>query len=237
MHHSISVVIPAFNEEKVISKTLIEIQEYLHEHFNDFEIIVVADGSKDGTIKVVQEFRDVRLLINSTNRGKGNAVKKGILSATKDYVLFMDADHAVSISYLEEFFKFSDQSPVVIASKYLNKEIGYPWHRKLVGKLFSYLKKKLIGLTIKDTQCGFKLFEKKVAQGLFEKSKIEGWCFDVEILMLAAQCNIPVQEVAVSIQNTDRASKINIFRSGIQMLRDLLKLRIAFLKGHYPTEL
>lgn len=233
MKGSISIIIPAYNEEKVIKKTVLELHSFLSEQAFDYEIIVVADGPKDGTVEIVRTLENVTLLQNKQNLGKGATVKKGILAATKENILFLDADHAVSIQYLLEFLPLLNQYSIVIGSKYIDNKNQYPIHRKIVGHVFSFLKSILIGLKIKDTQCGFKLFKGEIAKQLFEKSLIAGWCFDVEILLLAKQRNLNIKEMPVVVQNTERASKINIFGSGFQMLRDLIRLRMDFLSGKY----
>lgn len=170
---------------------------------------------------------------NANNKGKGEAVKQGVVNSTKEFLLFIDADHAVDIKNCDTFISYCDDFNVVIGSKYIDQESDYPAHRKVIGKTFSKLKQLITGLKTKDTQCGFKLYKTAVAQQLFKKSIIKGWCFDVEILLLAQKEKIKILELPVDVKNTERVSRINVLSSGTQMFIDLIKLRINFIRGKY----
>jgi dolichyl-phosphate beta-glucosyltransferase len=233
MLNSLSVIIPAYNEEKVIEQTLNALLNYFQNQKYDVEILVVNDGSTDLTSSKISKFPSVKEIKTETNKGKGNAVKQGVFHATMNYILFMDADHAIDITNLNKFLNYVDQFDIIIGSKYLDSNTKYPLHRKIIGHLFSFLKKKLTGLQIKDTQCGFKLYSGKLAKELFAKSMINGWCFDVEILLLAQKRNIAIKELPINVKNSFRVSRINILGSGTQMFIDLLKLRANFISGKY----
>tara|TARA_B100001778_G_scaffold290383_1_gene259851 strand:+ start:582 stop:1289 length:708 start_codon:yes stop_codon:yes gene_type:complete len=233
MLFSLSVIVPAFNEEHSIEKTLNQIIAFLsHQDFN-FEVIVVDDGSTDSTNEIVARRNDVQLVTLETNKGKGFAVKTGVLKSNNDFVLFMDADHTIPIDYVLSFKACIKDYDLVIGSKYLNPTENYPLYRKFVGKIFSRLKYLITGLKIKDTQCGFKLFKRHVALELFNLSQIKGWCFDVEILLLAQKKGYEVKEFPVKLSDTNVNSNISILNSGPQMVLDLLKLRVKFKKGDY----
>ena len=233
MPSSVSIIIPVYNEEANIFKTLLQVHTYLTENLFDFEIIVVNDGSLDNTVKEVHKFKGAQLIDNAINKGKGNAVKKGVMAANKELILFMDADHAIPIHYLSQFIQEIPAFDIIIGSKYIGETKNYPFYRKIVGKIFSFLKFLIIGLEIKDTQCGFKLFKSKVAKDLFSHAQINGWCFDVEILMIAQRKGYTTKESPISMSDINSISKINIFSSGIQMFLDLIKLRLDFKKGKY----
>lgn len=230
---SISVIIPAYNEEAVIAKTLDQVYSCLTKNQLDFEIIVINDGSTDNTENEIIQFEKAKLLNNPRNTGKGSAVKKGVMAANKELILFMDADHAIPIQYLMQFIKEIPKFDIIIGSKYIGETKNYPFYRKVVGKIFSLLKYLIIGLKIKDTQCGFKLFKSEIAKDLFSHSIINGWCFDVEILMIASRKNYSIKESPINISDINSVSKVNIFTSGTQMFLDLIKLRFNFKKGKY----
>jgi dolichyl-phosphate beta-glucosyltransferase len=233
MSSSVSIIIPAYNEEANISKTLRQVHSYLTENKFDFEIIVVNDGSSDNTVQEVQKCKNAQLIDNPINTGKGNAVKRGVMAAKNELILFMDADHAIPIHYLSQFTQEVPAFDIIIGSKYIGETKNYPFYRKIVGKVFSFLKFLIIGLKIKDTQCGFKLFKAEIAKEVFSHAQINGWCFDVEILMIARRKAYTIKESPINMSDINSISKINIFSSGTQMFLDLIKLRLDFKKGKY----
>lgn len=233
MVFSLSIIIPAFNEEDSIGKSLDQIVSFLSKQDFNFEIIVINDGSKDNTNQIVKQKSGVKLITLEENKGKGFAVKTGVLEASNNFILFMDADHAIPINYILEFKNEISNYDIVIGSKYLNQTENYPFYRKVVGKVFSFLKYVITGLKIKDTQCGFKLFRSEVAKDLFSLSQITGWCFDVEILLLSRMKNYSVKEQAIKLSDINAPSNISIWNSGTQMFMDLLKLRMKFKRGDY----
>ncbi len=233
MVFSLSIIIPAFNEEDSIGKSLDQIVSFLSKQDFNFEIIVVNDGSNDNTNQIVNQKSDIKLITLAENKGKGFAVKTGVLEARNNFILFMDADHAIPINYILDFKNEILNYDIVIGSKYLNQTENYPFYRKLVGKVFSFLKYVITGLKIKDTQCGFKLFRSEVAKDLFSLSQITGWCFDVEILLLSRMKNYSVKEQAIKLSDINAPSNISIWNSGTQMFMDLLKLRMKFKRGDY----
>ena len=182
MVFSLSIIIPAFNEEDSIGKSLDQIVSFLSKQDFNFEIIVINDGSKDNTNQIVKQKSGVKLITLEENKGKGFAVKTGVLEASNNFILFMDADHAIPINYILDFKNEISNYDIVIGSKYLNQTENYPFYRKVVGKVFSFLKYVITGLKIKDTQCGFKLFRSEVAKDLFSLSQITGWCFDAIVV-------------------------------------------------------
>ena len=230
---SLSVVIPAFNEESLIEKSLNTIISFLSKESFNFEIIVVDDGSTDKTNEIVKTINNVQLVTLKKNRGKGFAVKTGVLESKKDFVLFMDADHAIPIDYILDFKTFIEDFDLVLGSKYLKQIDNYPIYRQLLGKSFSRLKYTITGLSIKDTQCGFKLFKRHVALDLFNLSQISGWCFDVEILLLAQKRGYSIKEFPVELSGANGKSNVSIINTSIEMIIDLLKLRLKFKKGDY----
>lgn len=234
---SISVVIPAYNEEKRIGKTLRKILKYFENKKYDYEIIVVDDCSKDKTVHVAEFFKSKRIKIikNLCNLGKGGAVRKGMLSAKKKYVLFSDADLSTPIEQIEKFLPFIKKYDVIIGSRALNDSeirIKQPFYRVIMGRIFNLIVQILLLKGIKDTQCGFKLFTRKSAKKIFPKQTFKGFSFDVEILYIARKTGYKIKEVPVVWINSPE-SKVSALKDSIKMFIDLIKIRINSIKGKY----
>lgn len=231
----LSIVIPAYNEEKRIGDTLNKIKDYITENKIDSEIIVVNDGSSDNTSSIVKKHRDINLIELQKNKGKGNAVKIGMLNAKNPLILFSDADLSTPIEELENFIKHIKENDIVIGSRALkesNIEIKQPLPRVLMGKTFNKILQLILIRGIKDTQCGFKLFKKEYARDLFKKQSLSGWGFDGEILFLAKKKKFKIKEVPVTWRNAT-GSKVNPIRDSYSVLKDTIKIRINNFKGKY----
>lgn len=228
---SLSVIIPAYNEEKRIKKTIITLRSYLKSKKYIYEIIVVDDGSTDGTLNVLKDIflADLRIITISKN-GKGASVKEGVLSARGDfqYVFFMDADLSTNVEEIETFinlFKSEPKTDIIIGSRYLpeGSVIVQPPFRNLVGRTFSFIKSKLLGINFYDSQCGFKAFRLQTAKKIFAKSEIKGFSFDVEILYIALLNNIKVKEVSVNWHH-EPGGHVNLIGDSLLMLIELLQV-------------
>lgn len=233
----LSVVIPAKNEAQRISQTLNNCVDYLKKNNIDYEIIVVDDGSTDDTRKEVEKFssQSVRITPMRENRGKGASVREGMLLSTKTYAMFMDADNSTSIEELEAFWPNLEDYDILIASRNLKESviaIPQPKLRSMLGKAFPLLVGLLAVRGIKDTQCGFKLFNRKTVSELFPRSILNRWGFDVELLFIAKKRGLKIKELPVTWKN-DSASKLRPFRDALDMFVDLLRIRIYSLKGRY----
>ena len=201
----LSIVIPAYNEEHRLPNTLNQVIKYLNSQNYSSEIIVVNDGSLDRTTSIVNEFTnkfsELNLIEYFPNKGKGEAVKKGMLIANGQMILFMDADSAVSIEFLDKFLdKINEGYDIAVGSRALiNSTIikGQNIIRNTFGKLYGILMRLITGLKIKDTQCGFKLFTKISSEKIFSNLKCPHQLFDTEIFLLAKNYNIKVVEVPV----------------------------------------
>ncbi len=236
----LSVIIPAYNEEKRIGKTLEEINAYLSRQNFDYEILVVDNGSKDRTREIVRglEGRIKGLkLVENNGGGKGKAVSVGMMSAQGDFRIFTDADNSTPIDQIEKMWpEFERGYDVVIGSRDVKGAIlnpPQPWIRQvLLGEGFKFYRKVIIGLWgIEDTQCGFKGFTRKAAEEIFPKSKIDHFAFDPEILVLAKKFGYKIKEIPVVWKN-DLESKVK-FKSMVKMAQDLIKIRINLLKKIY----
>ena len=228
----LSVIVPAYNEELRLPKTLKKIDGYLREQSYSYEILVVDDGSKDKTGEVAESFREkiknLRVISYKENKGKGYAVRLGMLQAKGDYRLFTDADNSVPIEQIEKFWpEFEKGFEIVIGSRISKGAVIYPpgsCRRIILTKGFILLRKIILNLRqIEDTQAGFKCFKKEAAERIFPECKINGFSFDAEVLILARQAGFNIKELPVYWKNY-LTSKVG-FGSMIRMGLDLLKIR------------
>lgn len=236
----LSVIIPAYNEEKRIPRTLRDIHNYLRNQDYQWEIIVVSDGSTDNTVGAVKdlssEIDNLRVIDFEQNKGKGFGVKVGMLEAEGDYRLFADADNSTSIDQVEKMWpEFEAGFDIVIGSrdvKGAELRPPQPFHRRLLGEVFGLFVSLTCGLwRIKDSQCGFKGFTKQSTEDIFPRAKIKGFAFDPEILALAKKLDYKIKEIPVIWKN-DPDSKVN-FGNMIKMGKDLLRIRANFIKNKY----
>ena len=237
----ISVIIAAYNEEKRITPSLFRIKEYMNGQGVDCEIIVVDDGSTDRTSKVVQnlipDMPRMKVIRYDMNRGKGYALKTGVLVSEGEVVLLSDADLSTPIEELSKFLPLiSDNlcevaigSRALVLSKVIKKQ---PWWRQNMGKIFNGIVKFIVMDDFKDTQCGFKLFSGDVARELFGELQTERFAYDVEILARAKKKGYRIREVPIQWINSPD-SKVNPLIDSFQMVFDLMKIRarVGNVKG------
>lgn len=241
----LSVVIPAFNEEKRIKNTLIAVRDFIEREKISAEIIVVNDGSSDKTKEIVKEFQrkipNLRLVDLHKNMGKGFAVKKGVYASNGKFILFTDADNSTPI---EEYKKLLDgmlvsKANIAIGSRYLrgsNVRIKQSKYRILLGRAGNFIIRLFLIDGISDTQCGFKLFENKVAREIFRFQKINRFAFDVEVLVIADNLGYKIVEVPVSWFNSPE-SRVRPIKDVLRTLRDFVYIKLRNLwSGRYPLE-
>lgn len=236
----LSVIIPAYKEERRISATLLDIDKYLSKQDYDYEIIVVDDGSTDDTVGVVRNLKsqisNLKLINNKENCGKGCVVKQGMLEAKGEYRLFTDADNSTTINHLDKFWPFIKEGyDVVIGSieiKGAKIEETAAWYRRLLGRVSKYVIRIIAGLwEIKDSQRGFKLFSAKAAEKIFPKQTIMRWGFDIEILTIAKKMGFKIKEVPVFWSNPGE-SKVTL-KSYIGTFGELLKIKKNIITNKY----
>lgn len=237
----LSIIIPAYNEERRIGKTLKEIDKYLSKQSYDYEILVVSDGSKDKTSEVVKNLassiKNLKLIDNKENYGKGYVTRQGMLEAKGDYRIFTDADNSTSIDQVEKMLPYFKQGyDVVIGSRDIKGAVldpPQPFLRKMIlGKGFRLLTQITCGTWhILDSQCGFKCLTKKAVEDILPKCKIDRWAFDPEILVVSKKMGYKIKEVPVVWKN-DLESKVK-FKSIIKMAIDLFRIRLNLIKGIY----
>lgn len=221
----LSVVIPAYNAEACVGDTLDAVQGYLASRELPGEIIVVDDGSTDQTAALVERRgRGVKLLRNPANQGKGYAVRRGMLATQCAWAAFMDVDNSTSIDHLERFALQADGADVLIASRNLEGSRivrAQPAIRQMSGRTFPYLVRRLVLPNFRDTQCGFKVFRRETVPPIFSRQCCRGFCFDVEVLLIASRLGYRIVELPVDWDNP-RPSTIRLWRDPPRMLGELL---------------
>jgi dolichyl-phosphate beta-glucosyltransferase len=228
----LTVVIPAFNEEARIVATLASLTSFLSSKRGESEVIVVDDGSRDRTADLAEEalrgWTNSRVIRFPENRGKGAAVKEGILLSQGDLVLFSDADLSTPIEELGKFLPLAEQGyDVIIGCRALPEsdiQIRQAGIRELLGKTFNLFVRLLVMKGICDTQCGFKLFRKEAARKIFPLVRTRGFGFDVEVLYLAQKNGFRIRQVPVIWRNSPK-SEVKIVRSSVAMFADLWRIR------------
>jgi dolichyl-phosphate beta-glucosyltransferase len=238
----LSIVIPAFNEEQRLPKTLQNIFAYLEHRPFRAEVLVVDDGSTDGTADVVHRFEiahpELRLLSNGGNRGKGFSVRHGILESAGDVTLFTDADLSTPIEEADKLLAVIRNQGYdgAIGSRAVDRsliEVHQSMLREQAGIFFNRLVRWIMGINFSDTQCGFKAFRRERAHIIFMQQRIERFGFDPEILFLAVRNGLRVAEVPVRWSH-DAGTKVNVAADGIRMFVELLVIRWNSLRGFYP---
>ena len=235
----ISIIIPAYNEEKRIAATLTKILNYLSAKDYLWEIILVDDGSSDRTVETAKEaIKDERLKVikNPVNKGKGYSVKRGVMTSRGEIILFSDADLSTPIEELDKMILWLNEGyDIVIGSRALPEsaiEIRQPWYREIMGKTFNVMVKNLGLSGFRDTQCGFKCFKREAALKAFNLQKINGFAFDVELLYIAKKFGIKIKDVPVRWINSPE-SKVHLIKGSLSMFMELFKIRFFDWKGYY----
>ncbi|RKP25751.1 nucleotide-diphospho-sugar transferase [Syncephalis pseudoplumigaleata] len=252
----LSVIVPAYNEERRLGTMLEETAQFLHEQQQQqpdytYEILVVDDGSRDSTSEVALDYARkhpeyaIRVLTLAQNRGKGGAVAEGMMRARGERLLFADADGATKFSdikALEEKLNHISQETkrgVVVGSRAHLVQTDAVVKRSAIRNFLMHSFHQLLYVLgvreIQDTQCGFKLFTRSAARCIFPNVHVEGWIFDVEVLLIAMRCSIPIAEVPVTWHEID-GSKMSLIQDSIQMALDLFTIRLNYMLGVWRIE-
>ena len=235
----LSVIMPAYNEEDRIGRTLEALDRYFKKQAFDYEILVVNDGSSDKTAEVVRGYepkiKGLRLVDNAKNNGKGYVVKQGMLSARGKYRLFMDSDNSVPVDYFDKFLPYFSQGyDVVIGSIEVagaKIEEHAAWYRRLLGHWAKLLIRFMAIWEIHDTQRGFKIFSEKAAREVFPLQTLTRWGFDIEILVISKNLGFRIKELPVT-WNNPAGSKVTL-GAYFTTLRDLLIVKKNLIFGKY----
>jgi dolichyl-phosphate beta-glucosyltransferase len=240
---ALSIIIPAFNEELRLPKSLQQIAEYVRRSQRETEILVVDDGSTDRTVSVAESFRDslplLRLVANGQNRGKGYSVRHGMLEARGDVVLFSDADLSAPIEEADKLIAALGSNDVAIGSRALDRSlitVHESRFREFAGIVFNSIVRIVLRLPFVDTQCGFKAFRRERCRIIFEQQRIERFGFDPELLYLARHHGLKAVEIPVRWAHSP-ATKVNMLRDSVQMFLDVFTIRWnAMLRRYRKAE-
>ncbi len=234
----VSIVIPAFNEESRLGETLDELTRFLAARPWDWEVRVVDDGSTDGTCRVVEEWcrrHSTVVLQREPHRGKGGAVKAGLMTATAPFRFVCDADLAMPVGELPRFLPPNLTAfDVAIGSREGQgaRRVGEPLVRHVAGRVFNYAVQQLTVPGIEDTQCGFKMFTAAAVDAIFPLVHVDGWAFDIEVLCIARARGLRIVEVPIE-WHYGRQSQLNLLRDGVAMFSELLRIRTRASSGGY----
>ena len=228
----ISLIIPMYNESTIISDAVQTFSSYMEKRFVDWELIFVDDGSSDGCGDVVAAASEkdsrIRLCRYTPNRGKGHAVRTGVLAAQGDIVLFTDCDNAYGEDAVGNLADAICESgaDIVVGSRNLSKDgyDGYTFLRKLASKTYIKVIALAAGFKLTDSQCGIKGFRSSVAKKIFSNCEVDRFAFDLEVIMIATKLGATIAEMPVKIIN-HRESTVHIFRDSIKMLRDVHSMK------------
>ena len=234
----LSIVIPAYNEERRLASTLDAVTGFLAQQPWTWEVRVVDDGSADGTVRLAQDYarREPRVVVQQEpHRGKGGAVKAGLLAAAGAYRFICDADLSMPIAEVRRFLPPQLTAfDVAIGSREGTgaRRVGEPAYRHVMGRLFNSVVQWLALPGIEDSQCGFKMFSADAVQAIFPLVSIDGWAFDVEVLTVARVHGMRVVEVPIEWHYRNE-SQVSMLRDSVGMLRELLRIRARALRGVY----
>ncbi len=229
---NLSIVVPAFNEEKRIESPLDEVVQYLRSRFQRWELIYSDDGSTDKTLeklrRLQEKYSEIKIVGVPKNRGKGSAVRIGMSAASGNVILFSDTDFSTPIQETERLFHYLDDGyDVAIGSRGLSDsqvEVHQAWAREVMGKMFNAMLRSLLPIEFMDTQCGFKMFSRKAVDIILPKMHLESFAFDVEMLIIAQANHLRIAEVPVIWRNV-LDSRVHPIRNSMEMIRDVLKVR------------
>jgi len=234
----LSLIIPAHNEEARLPDTLKRVLEFASHQEYSMEVLVVENGSQDQTLKIAQEFASIYpglQVFQNTQRGKGLAVRQGMLAAQGEYRFMCDVDLSMPVDEVSHFLPPALTGfDIAIASREAPGAVRYgePYYRHLVGRIYNGMIRTLALPGLHDTQCGFKCFRGSIVEDLFNRQTMTGWSFDVEILFLARRHGYRIVEVPVTWYYGEK-SKISPVRDTIRMTREILQVRINSWKGRY----
>jgi len=242
----VSVLLPAYNEAYHIKDNIEEIIRTFDEFSCDYEIVVIDDGSSDNTFEVASEISKIKSQVivkkNLSNFGKGRAIKKGFRYTGGKYTIFLDADMELHPGQLQKFFDImrSNNADVVIGSKmHPGSKINYPWHRKIVSRVYFFLVKIMFGLPIHDTQTGLKLFKSEVLDKVLPKILVKEFAYDLEVLVNAHHLGYRIAEAPVAVDSKKRYGRIglrSIYKTWIDTLAIYYRLNILKYYDQSPKE-
>ncbi|GAB4498540.1 MAG: glycosyltransferase family 2 protein [Anaerolineales bacterium] len=237
----LSIIIPAHNEENRLPRTLKQVFAFLKKQTYTSEVIVVENGSSDRTLELAMQFVQEHanlVVIQEHNKGKGNAVRRGMLAARGDFRFICDADLSMPIEDLEKFLPPAlENFDVAIGSREAPGAIRYnePSYRHIGGRAINLAIRTLILPGLNDTQCGFKCFRAKTTEDLFQKQTLMGWSFDIELLYLARRKKLNIREIPIHWYY-DPDSKVSAVRDAMRMIGDIFRIHLNAIRGMYDSQ-
>ncbi|RPI94424.1 MAG: glycosyltransferase family 2 protein [Chloroflexi bacterium] len=237
----LSIIVPAYNEEALIASTLDGLQAYLSSRPEQYEIIVVDDGSQDKTVELIEQWQgcnevDLRLLVNPQNMGKGFSIRRGVLESRGQFIIFIDADLPYRLEAIDKFLQaLRNGCDLAVGSRVLpgSQVKGVPILRFISGQIFSLMVQTVLFPGLPDTQCGFKSFRAAAAKEIFRRLTIDGFGFDVEMLFVARKRRLAVQPVAVQMIDHRHRSRVRLVVDSFKMFGNLFMVRWNDLRGKY----
>jgi dolichyl-phosphate beta-glucosyltransferase len=237
----LSIIIPAYNEEALITSTLDGLKTYLSVRSEEYEIIVVDDGSQDNTAVCIQDWKkinsvDLYLLINQQNMGKGFSIQRGVMESRGRFIIFIDADLPYELYAIDDFLKaLRNGYDLAIGSRVLpgSQVKGVPILRYVSGQIFSWMVQAVLFSGLPDTQCGFKSFKSVAAKEIFRRLTIDGFGFDVEMLFVARKLQLTIQPVPVQMIDHRHRSRVRLVIDSFKMFANLFTVRWNDLQGKY----
>lgn len=236
----LSLVVPVYNEEDRFETPLPAVHRFLQENFRQSELVYVDDGSTDHThdriAQASNKYPLIRIVKSPANAGKGDAIRRGFEAAKGNLLLFSDADFSTPVEETLKFLQWIDEGyDVILGSRGLpdsQVEIHQSFLRESMGKIFNRIIRFLLPLKYRDTQCGFKMFQKKAAETILPRMTLKGFAFDVEMIVIAQLHQMKIAEVPVVWRNV-LESKVHPIKNSLEMIRDILKIRYRITTGRY----
>lgn len=237
----LSIVIPAYNEEALIVNTLDSLRYYMMARPEQYEIVVVDDGSQDKTLMCIQDWQkqmdaNLQLLSNEKNMGKGYSIRRGVMESRGQYVIFIDADLPYELYAIDHFLEaLKNGYDLAVGSRVLpGSEVkGVPAYRYIAGQIFSLMVQAVLFSGLPDTQCGFKSFTSVAAREIFRRVSIDGFGFDVEMLFVARKLKFAIQPVAVQMIEHRQRSRVRLLSDSLKMFSNLFMVRWMDWQGKY----
>jgi len=237
----LSIIIPAYNEAGRLPRTLEQVFSFLHTQEYSSEVIVVENGSSDGTLEIANSFvKDYSnlIIVHESHKGKGNAVRRGMLTARGEYRFICDADLSMPIEELTKFLPpIMADFDIAIGSREAPGAIRYnePPYRHLGGRAINLAIRAFILPGLNDTQCGFKCFRAETTEAIFRQQTLTGWAFDIELLYLARRKKLRIREVPIRWY-FDPDSKVSALRDALRMIADIFRIHLNALRGRYDSQ-
>ena len=237
----LSIIIPAYNEEALIVNTLDSLRAYMAARLEQYEIVVVDDGSEDKTVALIQEWQknsstDLQLLVNPKNMGKGFSIRRAVMESCGQCVIFIDADLPYELHAIDDFLKaLKNGYDLAVGSRVLpGAEVrGVPAYRYIAGQIFSLMVQAVLFSGLPDTQCGFKSFKSQAAREIFRRTSINGFGFDVEMLFVARKLKFAIQPIAVQMIEHRQRSRVRLVNDSLKMFSNLFMVRWMDWQGKY----